>query len=495
MNAYLLIILALTISNILLLLFLRQKQENKDWDVLKTSLEALRSLATQAEQNTRTDFVHSRSEQADQAARLRKELSDYLEKFTESSSVQFRQFSKAQQENLEALSLVVSERLTAIAEKVEQNYREIDRAQKEHQEAVGKSVGIAIQGYKDQMRELFDAFRQNQEGHNALQREKLSEIRGTLERSVHSMQEGNEKKLEEMRRTVDEKLEQTLQTRLNQSFNLVNERLENVHKGLGEMQQLAVGVGDLKKVLSNVKTRGMLGERQLANLLEQMLAPEQYEVNCITRPGTNNRVEFALRIPQQNSEQRTLLMPVDSKFPIEDYYTLLHAHEQGDATAAEAAARGLENALKKAARDICEKYLSPPHTTDVGILFLPIEGLYAEAIRRPALMEYLQREYQVILAGPTTFSAILHTITFGYRTMALEQRSGEIKKTLSAVKTEFGKFGEVLRKAQERIHKAGEDIEELVGTRTKKINARLRSFESLNEEDSAGLLDSVREDT
>ena len=223
----------------------------------------------------------------------------------------------------------------------------------------------------------------------------------------------------------------------------------------------------------------MLGELQLSNILEQLLAPEQYEINYTTKKGTNNRVEFAIKIPQHNQDNKILLMPIDSKFPIEDYYTLLAAYDANDQAAADRAGKSLENAIRKAAKDIHEKYIDPPDTTEIGLLFLPIEGLYAEAVRRPALMEYLQREYQIILTGPTTLSAILSTISFGYRTMALEQRSGEIKKTLSAVKTEFGKFGEVLKKAQEKINKASEDIDELVGSRTKKINAKLKSFEEL----------------
>ena len=314
-----------------------------------------------------------------------------------------------------------------------------------------------------------------------------------METSIKNLQEGNEKKLEEMRNTVDEKLQKTLETRLTQSFELVSKNLESVQKGLGEMQSLAVGVGDLKKVLSNVKTRGTLGEIQLSNILEQILAPEQYEINTITKQGTNNRVEFAIKIPQQNQDNKILLMPIDSKFPIEDYYTLLAAYEASDSVAADSAGKALENAIKKAARDIHEKYISPPDTSEIGLLFLPIEGLYAEAVRRPALMETLQREYQIILTGPTTLSAILATISFGYKTMALEQRSGEIKKTLSAVKTEFGKFGDVLKRAQEKINKASEDIDELVGARTKKINAKLKSFEELSAADTNLLIDNINE--
>ncbi|RYF89209.1 MAG: DNA recombination protein RmuC [Chitinophagaceae bacterium] len=247
-------------------------------------------------------------------------------------------------------------------------------------------------------------------------------------------------------------------------------------------------MGDLKKVLTNVKTRGIMGEVQLSNILQQMLAPEQYEVNCITRPGSTNRVEFAIKIPQHQQNNKLLLMPIDSKFPIEAFYNLQAAYDAGDHAAADAAGRALEAAIKKAAKDIHEKYICPPDTSELGLLFLPIEGLYAEAVRRPALIETLQRDFQVIVTGPTTLSAILNTVSFGYKTMAMEQRSGEIKQTLSAVKTEFGKFGDVLKKAQEKIVKASEDIDELVGVRTKKINARLKSFEELPATDAQILL-------
>ena len=365
---------------------------------------------------------------------------------------------------------------------------------KESLDIFRKELNESLKDYRDRLREQFSEFEKNQRTQNVANTEKLNEIKITLEKSVKSMQDGNESKLEEMRKTVDEKLEKTLETRLAQSFTLVSERLETVHKGLGEMQQLAIGVGDLKKVLSNVKTRGLLGEIQLSNILEQLLAPEQYEVNVITKIGTNNRVEFAIKIPQHNQENKILLMPIDSKFPIENYYSLLSAYETNDSVAAEVAGKALENAIKKSAKDIHEKYINPPDTTEIGLLFLPIEGLYAEAVRRPALMETLQRDYQIIVTGPTTLSAILNTISFGYKTMALEQRSGEIKNTLSAVKTEFGKFGDVLKKAQEKINKASEDIDELVGARTKKINAKLKSFEELPTSEVNALLGDINAD-
>ena len=381
-----------------------------------------------------------------------------------------------------------SNQLQAFAKTISDNNRDNRKELRENLSTFKDELNSSWKDFKDRQRESFSGLVESQAIQGTANNESLKSMKETIEKSIKNLQDGNELKLEEMRKTVDEKLEKTLETRLTQSFNLVSERLETVQKGLGEMQQLAIGVGDLKKVLTNVKTRGVLGETQLSNILEQLLSPEQYEINVITRKGTNNRVEFAIKIPQHNQENKILLMPIDSKFPIEDYYALLAAYEASDMQAAEIAGKALESAIKKSAKDIHDKYINPPDTSEIGLLFLPIEGLYAEAVRRPALMETLQRDFQIIVTGPTTLSAILNTISFGYKTMAMEQRSGEIKKTLSAVRTEFNKFGEVLKKAQEKINKASEDIDELVGARTKKIQAKLRSFDELPVQEASLLL-------
>jgi DNA recombination protein RmuC len=387
--------------------------------------------------------------------------------------------SETNQAQLNAINENLEKKLAAFSAAIEIANKDNRKELKENLELFKTELNASLKDFADRQRQNFNDLQNNQKNLNDLSSGKLNEMSAMIEKSIHSMQEGNEKKLEEMRRTVDEKLEKTLETRLNESFKLVSERLESVHKGLGEMQQLATGVGDLKKVLNNVKTRGILGEIQLGNILEQLLAPEQYEVNVVTKKGTANRVEFAIKIPQQNQENKVLLMPVDSKFPIESYYSLISAYEANDTAAIDSAGKQLESAIKKSAKDIHEKYICPPDTSEIGLMFLPIEGLYAEAVRRPSLMEYLQREYQIIVTGPTTLSAILNTISFGYKTMAMEQRSGEIKKTLSAVKTEFNTFGDVLKKAQEKIIKASEDIDNLVGTRTRKIQSKLKSFDEL----------------
>ena len=461
--------IAILLIVILIRVFKKEtKEDNNELPEIKNSVAALTSNLKDTETNLKSEFVTNRKEAAQGSKDLREEVSNQLNAFTKTFSDQ-----------LTALTKIIEDKFTSFQSTIETNNKESRKELKENLEAFKNELNDALKDYKEKLRDNFSDFSKQQQTQNVANSEKLDSIKKTLETSIKNLQEGNEKKLEEMRNTVDEKLQKTLETRLTQSFELVSKNLESVQKGLGEMQSLAVGVGDLKKVLSNVKTRGTLGEIQLSNILEQILAPEQYEINTITKQGTNNRVEFAIKIPQQNQDNKILLMPIDSKFPIEDYYTLLAAYEASDSVAADAAGKALENAIKKAAKDIHEKYISPPATSEIGLLFLPIEGLYAEAVRRPALMETLQRDFQIILTGPTTLSAILATISFGYKTMALEQRSGEIKKTLSAVKTEFGKFGDVLKKAQEKINKVSEDIDELVGARTKKINAKLKSFEEL----------------
>lgn len=480
------ILIILLVINIILTIKAGKKEPAGDLAEVKFSISALTQQVKDTETNLKNEFTTNRFESAQTAKDLRTEITSQVTAFgktiadsihttLELQSKQLTTFS----EQLNNLTKSLEEKLTAFQNSIEMYNKESRKELKENLDRFKNELNEALKDYKEKLRENFSDFEKNQQTQNVANSEKLDGIKKTLETSIKNLQEGNEKKLEEMRNTVDEKLQKTLETRLTQSFELVSKNLESVQKGLGEMQQLAIGVGDLKKVLSNVKTRGILGEVQLSNILEQMLSPEQYEINCITKPDTNNRVEFAIKIPQHNQDNKILLMPIDSKFPLEAYYTLIAAYEAGDMAAADIAGKALENAIKKCGKDIHEKYICPPDTSEIGLLFLPIEGLYAEAVRRPALMETLQREYQIIVTGPTTLSAILNTISFGYKTMALEQRSGEIKKTLSAVKTEFSKFGEVLKKAQEKINKASEDIDELVGARTKKINAKLKSFEEL----------------
>jgi DNA recombination protein RmuC len=316
---------------------------------------------------------------------------------------------------------------------------------------------------------------------------KFEQLRKTVEERLLLLQQDNSQKLDQMRATVDEKLKATLEQRLGESFKLVSERLEAVHKGLGEMQTLASGVGDLKKVLTNVKTRGIWGEIQLGNLLEQILTPEQYATNVITKAGSNDRVEFAIKLPARDGHDKIIWLPIDAKFPIEDYERLIEAQDQANLPRIEELGKSLENRIKLEGKTIQTKYLDPPNTTDFGILFLPVEGLYAEVLRRPGLCAILQREYKVIITGPTTLAALLNSLQMGFRTLAIEKRSSEVWTLLSAVKTEFGKFVEVLEKTQKKLQEASNTIE----TATKKshtIARKLKNVQTLPAHEAESLL-------
>lgn len=343
----------------------------------------------------------------------------------------------------------------------------------------------------NQQKNLLDSFARQLSELTQVNEKKLEKVRETVEQKLMALQEDNNKKLEQMRATVDEKLNETLEKRLGESFKLVSERLEQVHKGLGEMQTLASGVGDLKKVLTNVKTRGTLGEIQLENILEQILSPDQYDKNVATKKGSAERVEFAIRLPG-NDEQSHVWLPIDSKFPLEDYQRLLDAQEIGDLQAANEAAKLLEARIKQEARTILEKYINPPQTTDFAILFLPIEGLFAEVLRRSGLWDTLQREYRVIVTGPTTITALLNSLQMGFRTLAIQKRSSEVWQILGAVKTEFWKFGDILAKTKKQLEQATNTIGS-AEVRTRAIERKLRSVEELPAPDAGQLLADVEE--
>lgn len=314
----------------------------------------------------------------------------------------------------------------------------------------------------------------------------LEELRKTVDGRLEAVQQESARRLEQVRATVDEKLQGTLEKRLGESFRLVSERLEAVQRGLGEMQTLASGVGDLKKVLANVKVRGTWGEVQLGALLEQVLAPEQFARNVATRPG-NERVEYVVRMPGQGEDAGETLLPIDAKFPLEDYQRLVEAAERGDGAAVEACGRALEVRLRGCARDIHEKYLNPPTTTDFAILFLPTEGLYAEVLRRPGLCEHLQRDLKVVVSGPTTLAALLNSLQMGFRTLAIQKRSSEVWQVLGAVKTELGRFGLVLDKVEKKLQEASNTLGD-VAVRRRAIERRLRSVQELPAPEADALL-------
>ena len=319
---------------------------------------------------------------------------------------------------------------------------------------------------------------------------RLENVRSTIEKSLNSIQVENSKKLEEMRQTVDEKLQSTLNARITESFKTVSDSLEKVTRGLGEMQTLATGVGDLKKVLSNVKTRGILGEIQLGSILEEILIKDQYETNVVTKKGSNERVEFAIKLPGDGSP---VYLPIDSKFPLEDYARLLESYETADSSLVTKYQNDLIRKIKSFAKDISTKYIDVPNTTDFAIMFLPIEGLYAEVVKL-GLIEELQRSYKINIAGPTTMAALLNSLQMGFKSLAIQQRSSEVWDTLAAVKTEFEKFGDVLKSAQTKLEQANNDLHKLVGTRTRAIHRKLKDVASFNDYEAKVLIPVASED-
>ncbi len=352
--------------------------------------------------------------------------------------------------SLEKINKTLEEKVTALIDKT----ADVNRANR--------------QELKEQILEFQKQFEQ-------LQREKFAD----MERKQEALLVSTEKRLEEMRQTVDEKLQKTLNERISQSFKLVSDQLESVQKGLGEMQNLAQDVGGLKKVLSGVKTRGTFGEVQLSMLLEQMLSPEQYEANVKTKRNSNDLVEFAIKLPGKDDQKSVVYLPIDAKFPKDAFENYISALDLNDSAQIEITSKQLEATIINMAKDIHDKYIDPPNTTDFAILFLPFENIYAEVIRRTALMEKLQRQYKIAVTGPTTLGAILNSLQMGFRTLAIQQRSSEVWKVLSAVKTEFGKFGDMLEKVQKNISQAGDGLETIIGTRTRAIQRQLRNIEEL----------------
>ena len=383
------------------------------------------------------------------------------------------------QQQLDAQAREFAARQSALAE---QNHTALRSVSETLQTAVQNMSTTLAQG-QDSQQQLLERCLRSLEASNT---QKLEELRRSMAESMTALQAENNRKLDEIRHTVDEQLQDTLQKRVSESFKAVNEQLEQVYKGLGEMQNLAADVGGLKQVLSGVKTRGILGEIQLGAILEEILAPEQYETNVATIPGSSQRVEYAVKMPGVDGS--TVWLPIDSKFPGDTYAHLQDAQASGDAQAVENARHALELVLRSEAKDIREKYVEPPYTTTFGILFLPFEGLYAEVVNA-GLLEVLQRDYQVNVAGPSTMAALLNSLQMGFKTLAIQKRSGEVWQLLGAVKTEFDKFGQGLSKMQQRLRQTDEELDNLIGVRSRAISRKLRSVQSLDEAASATLLE------
>ncbi len=458
---------------LLVVLLLRQQATpTAAGDVLRqladTRSESLRGME-RLERELRSEVAEAarggRSESAQQMLRFQQTLSSQL---TSIATLQNNQIDTFAQQLAK-----LTESNTQQLEHVRQNLLLQGQQARDEQAVSLRRFGDGLQQQLAQMSEANER--------------RLAEVRATLEQKLRDIEATNAAKLDEMRRTVDEKLHATLEQRLGESFRLVSDRLEQVHRGLGEMQMLAQGVGDLKKVLTNVKSRGTWGEVQLEMLLEQMLTPDQYGKNVETVRNSGARVEFAIRLPGKDMEQGVVWLPIDAKFPKEQYERLLDAQERGDVDGVAAFGRELDVALRREAQTISEKYLSPPATTDFAILFLPTEGLYAEALRRPGLTDVMQREYRVTVAGPTTLTALLNSLQMGFRTLALEKRSSEVWEVLGAVKTEFGKFGEVLAKTRDTLERAARNIEQ-AEVRTRQMARKLRTVEALPGEAAQQLL-------
>ena len=369
-------------------------------------------------------------------------------------------------------------------ERIEKNFREDFKLNREESRMVAKENRAELANSMNEFRAAFD---RGIASFNALQREKFASLNEQQQLLVNH----TEKRLEEIRITVEEKLQKTLNERISQSFRLVNEQLENVQKGLGEMQTLAQDVGGLKRVLSNVKTRGNIGEIQLSMLLEQLLAPEQYEANVKTKKGSDALVEFAVKLPGKDDLAQCVYLPIDAKFPKDMYEQLLDAYDTADPQQIETAGKNLETTIRKMAKDISDKYLDPPATTEFGIMFLPFEGIYAEVVRRSALLEDLQRNYRVVVTGPTTLAAILNSLQMGFRTLAIQKYSGEVWKILGAVKKEFESMGGMLEKAKKHLETANGQIDNVLGVRTRAIQRRLKDVDTLSAEDARKIIPEI----
>jgi DNA recombination protein RmuC len=398
---------------------------------------------------------------------------------------------QAQQDRLEpVIKDEIARNREETARSAQQARHELGISLKSSRDSLQHSLVENIHLQKDQL----DSFSKQLMAMTRLNEQKIEAMRKTMETQLQSMQADNTKKLEQMRATVDEKLQSTLEKRLGESFRQVSDRLEQVYKGLGEMRSLATGVGDLKKVLTNVKTRGTWGEIRLSHILEQILTPDQYDTNVATRKNSNERVEFAIKLPGQDTDHDNIVwLPIDSKFPQEDYQRLLDAQEDADKELAEKSIKNLEMRIKAEAKHIKEKYLDPPNTTDFGIMFLPVEGLYAEVLRRPGLCDTLQREFRIVVTGPTTLAALLNSLQMGFRTLAIEKRSSEVWELLGTVKTEFGKFGDVLAKTKKKLQEASNTIDK-AEVRTRAIERKLRKVQEVPQPEAVDLIEGDQEE-
>jgi len=460
---------------------LLRRRVSVDWSEVESFFTAAEKAQDRIERAVREEIARNREENAALARQSREELSGSLKNVGDTLNKQ-----------LIGLTQTNVQKLDQMREAVEQRLQRVQADSGQRLEQMRQQIGTDARQMRDETGTVLKQFNESMTGHlgrlTEANEKKLEALRAGVEDKLKTLQQDNATRLEQMRQTVDEKLQGTLEKRLGESFKMVSERLEQVYKGLGEMQTLASGVGDLKRVLTNVKSRGTWGEVQLAALLDEVLAPDQYDTNVATKDGSGERVEFAIRLPGRGEDRDEVVwLPIDAKFPIEDYQRLVEAQEAADPEAAESASRQLEVRIKGCASDICSKYLNPPKTTDFAILFLPTEGLFAEVIRRPGLTDAVQRDCRVVIAGPTTLWSILNSLQMGFRTLAIQKRSSEVWNLLAAVKTEFGKYGDVLTKVQKKLQEASNTID-TAAVRTRSIERKLRDVQELPAPEAGRLL-------
>jgi DNA recombination protein RmuC len=468
-NLFIIITILITLAIVLIIAY---RPKGNNIHSLEGRVIELQNSLSKIENNLREDFKMNREENSNVAKGNRDELNNTLKDFKAELSGTLKTITEQNQNAIKEINKTLGEKLSLLTEQDKINNNQMREA-----------LMTAFKGFQ----ETFDS---NVKSFNDLQREKF----GQLEERQTKLVESTEKKLEQMRETVDEKLQKTLNERLSQSFETVGKQLQAVQEGLGEMRTLAQDVGGLKRVLSNVKTRGGVGEVQLEMLLEQILAPEQYVANIKTKKGSNDSVEFAIKLPGRDEEQTSIYLPIDAKFPKDAYEHLLNAYDTVDAKLIETASRNFDNAVKGMAKDICDKYLDPPNTTDFGIMFMPFESIYAEVVRKASLLEDLQRNYKIVVTGPTTLAAILNSLQMGFRTLAIQKRSSEVWQVLGAVKKEFENFGGMLQKAQNNIQTGLNQLDDVMGKRTRAIQRKLKGVEALSEADTKLLLPEATDD-
>jgi DNA recombination protein RmuC len=463
------VVLIITIVIVILFFTVKPAQNN---DALLNKIDNLESNTARIESSVKEEIRISRNELNTLQKENRQELANNLASFQQTFIETLNSISKTQLEQLKNITESNQNALSQLSKTIEDKITALIGKTDENSKLNRDELSNSLKYFNDQLKERF------------------SEV----EKKQGELIIITEQKLEKMRETVDERLQKTLEARLGQSFELVSNQLKSVEQGLGEMKSLAQDVGGLKKVLSNVKMRGGIGEVQLEMLLSQILAPEQYDSNVKTKHGSSDLVEFAIKLPGKDDGHGVVYLPIDAKFPKDAYEQLVDAYESADVALIDAATKTIENVIKKMAKDIHEKYIDPPHTTDFGIMFLPFESIYAEVVRHTALIETLQRDFKIVVTGPTTLAAILNSLQMGFKTLAIQKRSSEVWNVLKAVKTEFAEFGKVLNSAQDKISKANEEIDKLVGTRTRKIQLRLKNIETLNPEEAREIIGDDKND-